>query len=139
MGQVENRRVESHGYKVYIVSQVFRALHRTSCILFSTSSFSISRYPFCKSLVSIQPSPDIMETGENPAASELCSHTWRSTYPCRVYVFNNTKITSSKDISKSSRERSLAKTITAEQQEFLGTKTPLTDFYDLPDVNPHLN
>lgn len=80
-----------------------------------------------------------MRTGDNPAASELCSHSWRSTYPCRVCVFNNTNITSPKDISESSRERSLAKTITAEQQEFLSIKTPLTDFYDLPDINPHLD
>ena len=56
-----------------------------------------------------------------------------------VSVFNNTNITSPKDISESSREILLAKTSTAEQQEFLSIKTPLTDFYDLPDINPHLD
>ena len=73
MGQVENRRVESHGYKVYVVSQVFRALYRTSCVLFSPSSFSISRYchetasnqkdlgliPSCPSILSLPTVPQV--------------------------------------------------------------------------------
>ena len=83
----------------------------------------------------------VMGTGDNPAASDLCAHSWRSNRPCRVCLFNKRKVSSHIDVHQSAAMRSLAGTRSAssEQREDLGMKETLTGFYELPGVNPHLD
>jgi hypothetical protein len=83
----------------------------------------------------------VMGTGDNPAASDLCAHTWRSNRPCRVCLFNKKNVSSYIHIHQLGATRSLAgtKNATSTEREELGMKKDLTDFYKLPGVNPHLD
>ena len=83
----------------------------------------------------------VMGTGDNPAASDLCAHSWQSNRPCRVCLFNKRNVASYVDVYQSAPERSLVGTRSASsaQREGLGMKTKLTAFYELPGVNPHLD
>ena len=83
----------------------------------------------------------VMGTGDNPAASDLCSHTWRSNRPCRVCLFNKRNVSSYIDVHQPAAARSLAgtKSATPTEREGLGMKHDLTAFYSLPGVNPHLD
>jgi hypothetical protein len=83
----------------------------------------------------------VMGTGDNPAASDLCAHSWQSNRPCRVCLFNKRNVSSHMDVHQSAATRSLAGTRSASsaQREELGMKQTLTGFYELPGVNPHLD
>ena len=83
----------------------------------------------------------VMGTGDNPAASDLCAHTWRSNRPCRVCLFNKRNVSSYVNVCQFVAARSLAatKSATSTEREELGMKKDLTAFYRLPGVNPHLD
>jgi hypothetical protein len=83
----------------------------------------------------------VMGTGDNPAASDLCAHNWKSNRPCRVCLFNKKNVSSYVDVHQSAPVRSLLRTKNADstKREELGMRKSLTDFYKLPGVNPHLD
>lgn len=74
-------------------------------------------------------------TGDNPAASDLSSHSWRSDFPCRLCLFNKKQC----EISDVSTMRVLSQTTSATDVESCGMRAPLTEFYDLPGLNPHFD
>jgi hypothetical protein len=80
-----------------------------------------------------------MGTGDNPAASDMCAHSWQSNRPCRVCLFNKKNVSSYVDVYQPAAARSLVGTRSASstQRGELGMKGDLTAFYELPGVNPH--
>jgi hypothetical protein len=49
----------------------------------------------------------VMGTGDNPAASDLCAHSWQSNRPCRVCLFSKRNVASYVDVYQSAAARSL--------------------------------
>ncbi len=81
----------------------------------------------------------LLDVGDNSAASALCSHKWQSAYPCRVCMYCPAKVKKGSDILDVTRLRELEDTKADAGLEDIGIKTPLTQFYDLPGLNPHFD
>ena len=77
---------------------------------------------------------------DNPAASALCSHKWQSQFPCRVCLFSPAEVQNWRDMHDVSRMRVLEDTKAHSASENRsGIKHPLTEFYDLAGLDPHLD
>ena len=72
----------------------------------------------------------VMGTGDNPAASDMCAHSWQSNHPCRVCLVNEKNVSSYVDVYQSAAARLLVGTRSASstQRGELGMKMDLTAF-----------
>lgn len=75
--------------------------------------------------------------GDNPAASKLCSHNWKSPYTCRVCLYNPSQVTKWEEICDGHKLRTLDETLSTKNPADLGLKMPLNGLFDLPGLDPH--
>ena len=82
----------------------------------------------------------VQGVADNPAASALCAHKWQSRFPCRVCLFSPAEVQNWEDVYDVSRMRVLEDTKAHSASETRhGMKDPLTEFYDLAGLDPHLD